>query len=296
MTIDLRRLEYFVAVAEELHFSRAASRLGIAQPPLSQQIQKLETELGARLFDRSRRSVELTDAGRALLPEARRLLAMSQSVANIPRDVQEGRAGRLRIGLTGSTGFRIVPILLRRFRSEYPDVVIQLFELPTADQIERIVDGTLDLGLVREPILQNDLGSASIWSEPLVAAVPSDHPLARASQVGASDLSGESFVMFPRQRGPGLHELVIGMCHDAGFAPRVVQEAVQMQTIIGLVAAGFGISIVPASVQDFRLHGVTYREIEPPVPHSTIAAVWNPGLRSATRDRFLDLALDRSGT
>jgi DNA-binding transcriptional LysR family regulator len=288
--IDLRRLEYFVAVAEELHFSRAAARLGIAQPPLSQQIQKLEAEVGAQLFDRSHRAVALTTAGRALLPEARTLLAMSERVAGIARAVQDGRAGRLRLGLTGSTAFRLVPTLLRHYRSEYPDVVIQLSELPTADQVEQLADGRLDAGLTRAPILGGDLASVIVWSEALLVVLPADHALAGSAAIAVSELAAEPFVLFPRERGPGLYELVSGLCAEAGFAPKVVQEAVQMQTLVGLVAAGFGVSIVPASVRDFRLHGVVYRELQRPAPQSRIALVWNPALTSATRDRFIELA------
>lgn len=288
--LNLRRLEYFVAVAEELHFGRAAERLGIAQPPLSQQIQKLEAELGARLFNRSRRSVALTESGAALLPEARRLLSQSRNVAEIPRDIQEGRSGRVRLGFIGSAGYRIVPELLRRHRERYPDVTLELSELPTADQIDRIEAGRLDLGLVRPPVLRDTVRTAFVWSEPFVAALPVDHRLAELDQIEPSELQDESFVIFPRTRGPGLFETIVGLCEEHGFAPRIVQEAVQMPTIVGLVAAGFGVSIVPASVQDFRLPGVAYRNLSGPLAQSSIALVWNPAMTSAARDRFLEVA------
>ncbi len=290
MTLDLRRLTYFIAVAEELHFSRAAERLGIAQPPLSQQIQKLESELGAQLFDRSRRSVELTAAGRALLPEARKLLALSGQIAQLPRDVTAGRAGRLHIGMTGSTGFRIVPQLLRRFRAAYPKVDIALNELPTTDQIDQILAGEIAVGLARDPQLPRELRSAPIWSEPLVAVLPGDHDLASGGVVDIAGLAAEPFVLFPRSRGPGLHDIITSACREAGFSPHIAQEAVQMQTTIGLVAAGFGVSIVPASVQDFRLHGVAYRQLDDAAPRSTVAAIWHTGMASPVRDRFLEIA------
>lgn len=288
--INLRRLEYFVAVAEELHFGRAADRLGIAQPPLSQQIQKLESELGAQLFDRSRRSVALTDAGAALLPEARRLLAMAGRVAAIPRDVHEGTTGRLRLGFIGSAGYRLVPALLRHSREHTPDMTLELSELPTADQLDRIDDGKLDLGLVRPPVLRNSVRTAFIWTEPFVAVLPAGHQLATQDVIDPSELRDEAFVIFPRGRGPGLFETITRLCEAHGFAPRVTQEAVQMQTIVGLVGAGLGVSIVPASVQDFRLQGVRYVPLTETGVQSTVALVWNPDLTSAARDRFLEIA------
>jgi DNA-binding transcriptional LysR family regulator len=221
---------------------------------------------------------------------------MAAHVGGVARNVEEGSAGRLRLGLTGSTAFRLVPILLRRYRASYPDVTIELLELPTVDQLALVADGDLDAGLVRAPVLRDDLERAIVWEEPLVAVLPDNHPLAAANALAASDLAGEDFVLFPRERGPGLYELVAGWCEGAGFAPRVVQEAIQMQTIVGLVAAGFGISIVPASVQDFRLHGVVYRELRKPAPRSQIALVWNHALTSATRDRFIELATARSAS
>ena len=288
--INLRRLEYFVAVAEELHFGRAAEKLGIAQPPLSQQIRKLEAEFGARLFDRSRRSVALTEAGAALLPEARRLLALSSSVATIPRDIQEGRAGRLRLGFIGSAGYRLVPALLRHSRKRLPSVTFELSELPTVDQLVRIEDGTLDLGLVRPPVFRDSVRTASVWSEPFVAALPADHRLAELEAVDTSQLRDEAFVIFPRGRGPGLFETILRLCEGHGFTPRVAQEAVQMQTIVGLVGAGLGVSIVPASVQDFRLPGVVYRPLKQTEAQSTVALVWNAELTSTARDHFLEIA------
>lgn len=290
MTINLRRLEYFVSVAAELHFGRAAERLGIAQPPLSQQIKKLEGELGARLFDRSRRSVALTEAGAALLPEARRLLALAASVAAIPRDVQEGKTGRLRLGFIGSAGYRLVPALLRHTCEHLPDVTFELSELPTADQLDRIEDGTLDLGLVRPPVLRDSVRTASVWSEPFVAALPAGHRLAALTAIDPAELRDEPFVIFPRGRGPGLFETILRLCETHGFAPHVAQEAVQMQTIVGLVGAGLGVSIVPASVQDFRLPGVVYRPLDQTGEQSTVALVWNPELTSAARDRVLEIA------
>ncbi|CAN5754541.1 LysR family transcriptional regulator [soil metagenome] len=288
--INLRRLAYFVAVAEDLHFGRAAARLGIAQPPLSQQIRKLEAELEAQLFDRSRRKVALTNAGTALLPEARRLLSLADQVTAIPRDIQKGRAGLLRLGFTGSAGYRLIPTLLRHSREHLPDVSFELNELPTADQLARIEDGTLDLGLVRPPVLHGSMRTAFVWTEPFVAVLPAGHRFAEQDEIDPARLRDEPFVMFPRERGPGLFETITRLCETHGFAPRVTQEAVQMPTIVGLVAAGLGVSIVPASVRDFRLRGVKYLPLTETSVQSTVALVWNPELASALRDRWIEVA------
>jgi DNA-binding transcriptional LysR family regulator len=224
---------------------------------------------------------------------------MAEGVADLAGAVATGRAGRLRLGLTGSTAFRLVPILLRHYRSAYPDVTIELVELPTVDQLDEINSGNLEAGLVRAPLLRDDLQSAPVWNEPFVAVLPANHALIERDTIAAGDLATEPFVMFPRERGPGLYDLIASMCEDAGFSPRVVQQAIQMQTIVGLVAAGFGVSVVPASVQDFRLHGIVYRPLKEPAPISTIALVWNDGVPSSTRDRFIELALGQhlaSGT
>lgn len=288
--IDQRRLQYFVAVAEELHFGRAAQRLGIAQPPLSQQIQKLEAELGAQLFERTRRSVALTSAGEALLPEARRLLVMAERAAEHAREVHEGKAGTLRMGMIGSAAYRLVPELLRHYRQRYPQVKFELTEMATADQLDRVEVGTLDLGLVRPPVLREGLRTAVVWSEPLIAALPANHRLAEYEAITVADLRDEPFVLFPRRSGPGLFETISQMCADNGFSPNVVQEAVQMQTIVGFVGAGFGVAIVPASVRDFRLSGVVYRPFREQVPSSNIALIWNEQIPSRLRDRFLQIA------
>jgi DNA-binding transcriptional LysR family regulator len=288
--IDQRRLQYFVAVAEELHFGRAARRLGIAQPPLSQQIQKLEAEIGAQLFERSRRSVELTEAGAALLPEARRLIVMSGRAAKLARDIHEGKAGRLRMGMVGSAAYRLVPELLRHYREHFPDVKFDLTEMATGDQLDQIEIGTLELGLLRPPVLRDGLRTAVVWSEPLIAALPANHRLAAAEKIRVADLRDEPFVLFPKMRGPGLFETISELCAANGFTPDVVQEAIQMQSIVGFVGAGFGVAIVPGSVQDFRLHGVVYRRFREKVPHSNIALVWNETIPSTLRDHFLKVA------
>jgi DNA-binding transcriptional LysR family regulator len=169
-------------------------------------------------------------------------------------------------------------------------VEFDLTEMSTADQLDRVEIGMLDLGLVRPPVLRDGLRTAAVWSEPLIAAIPAGHRLADAPSITVADLRDEPFVIFPRRSGPGLFETISQMCAENGFSPRVVQEAIQMQTIVGFVAAGFGVAIVPGSVQDFRLHGVVYRWFSEPVPCSNISLIWNEQIPSRLRDRFLEVA------
>lgn len=271
--MELRQLRYFVAVAEELHFRRAAERLHMSQPPLSQQIRALEDELGFELLIRTRRRVELTPAGAAFLRDARALLGELEGAVATARRIDAGQTGRLRIGFVGSALLSIVPGTVERFRASRPGVAIELRERSTVDQLRAVAAGVVDVGLVRPPI-EDDRGlrAETVLRERTVAALPAAHPLATLTRVPLRRLAAEPHVLFPRDQAPGFHDLLIGSLAGTGAGPRVIQYAPEMLTIIGLVAAGTGVSLVPASVSRLALDGVTYRPVTG-APRSELVAI-----------------------
>ena len=260
--MELRQLRYFVAVAEELHFRRAAARLHVSQPPLSQQIARLEEELGARLLERTRRRVELTSDGEAFLRDARALLAeLDVAVATVHR-IETGQSGVLRVNFVGSALLSILPGIVQRFRAGRPSVEIELRERSTVEQLRALHSGVIDVGLVRPPIdAESGLRTEAVLRERTVAAIPVRHPLARLRRVPLRRLAAEPLVLFPREQAPGFHDLLTNRLAATGTSPQVVQYAPEMLTIIGLVAAGIGVSPVPASVARLALDGVTYRPL-----------------------------------
>jgi DNA-binding transcriptional LysR family regulator len=288
--MELRQLRYFVAVAEELHFRRAAERLHISQPPLSQQIRALEDELGFVLLIRSRRRVELTPAGAAFLRDARALLGELEGAVATARRIDAGQTGRLRINFVGSALFSIVPGTVERFRRSRPGVEIELHERATVDQLRAVRAGLADVGLVRPPIEHDDeLDVRTVLRERTVAALPAGHALATLSRIPLRRLAAEPLVLFPRDQAPGFHDLLIDALAGAGAAPRVIQYAPEMLTIIGLVAAGTGVSLVPESVQRLGLDGVTYRPVTG-APRSELLAVTRAGDDSALVRAFVSEA------
>jgi DNA-binding transcriptional LysR family regulator len=263
--MELRHLRYFVAVAEELSFSRAAERLYIAQPPLSQQIQQLEKEIGVTLFDRAKRHIQLTDAGHAFLREAQAILARVEAAVETARKTDRGEMGWLRIGFAGVAAYEVLPAILRVFRQQYPHVELQLNELTEAEQQQALYDERIHVGLMRSLTAEDTLpglASQSFSQQPLVVALPSSHPLAALDHIPLASLAQEGFI------GPILHrqshfwQQLVALCEDAGFRPRVAQEAREVQTAIALVAADMGIALVAASVQNLCLSHVVYRSIE----------------------------------
>ena len=273
--MELRQLRYFVAVAEELHFRRAAERLHISQPPLSQQIRALEDELGFALLIRTRRRVELTPAGEAFLRDARALLGELDGAVATARRIDAGQTGRLRIGFVGSALLSIVPGTVERFRASRPGVAIELRERSTVDQLRAVSAGVIDVGLVRPPIDdESGLRAEIVLRERTVAALPTAHPLAALARVPLRRLAVEPLVLFPREQAPGFHDLLIEALAAAGSpaGPRVIQYAPEMLTIIGLVATGLGVSLVPASVSRLALDGVAYRPVVG-APRSELVAI-----------------------
>lgn len=259
--IELRHLRYFIAVAEDLSFSKAAERLGMAQPPLSQQIQRLETLVGHPLFERRPR-VRLTAAGEAFLLAARRALAQVEQGVEATHRAARGEIGTVTVGFAASMILGIVPEVVRAFRKRFPGVDLQLRELSSAAQAQALRDGQIDVGLIREPLpMDKELRFETIGGESFVAVLPPDHPLADQRRIPLTALAEEPFVHFPRQVAPGLYDRILSLCQDAGFHPRVVQEAHEWLTIVGLVEAGMGVSLVPESFRKLKWGKVVYRPL-----------------------------------
>jgi DNA-binding transcriptional LysR family regulator len=290
--MELRHLRYFVAVAEALHFRRAAEKLGIQQPPLSMQIRQLEAEIGAPLLRRAQRRVELTDAGRSFLEDARAILAQAQAAAGRARRAAQGELGRLRVGMINSAPFHpLILRILREYRERHPAVSMTLEEASTPELAERIRTQTLDLAFVR-PLLDEAPGLASehLFDEPLVLALPHHHPLARRKKVALAALSLEPFVLFSRPVGSGLYDQIVSACHRAGFSPRVTQEASQVTSIVNLVAAGLGVSVVPSSMRKIQSEGIVFRPLEDDDAVAQMSLVWRRSDTSATLRNLRALA------
>jgi DNA-binding transcriptional LysR family regulator len=286
--MELRHLRYFVAVAEELHFTRAAARLGIAQPPLSQQIQDLEHELGLELFHRIKRHVVLTDAGRVFLDEARATLATLQAGIARTRRARDGLIGRIRIGFTESASFNpVVTDSIRDYRAAWPDVEVALTESHTTELSAALIAGTIDAAFVRPPLAGAGLQFRSLGREAMVAALPSSHRLAVAEPARLADLAGETFILYPRATRAGLSDLVVAAGLGAGFAVKEGQQAPQLSAAINLVAAGLGISVVPASMQWLKPAGVFYRPLKDG-PFAELGLAWRREEQARAVLNFVD--------
>jgi DNA-binding transcriptional LysR family regulator len=287
---DLRRLRYFAAVAEELSFSRAAERLHMAQPPLSYHVRELESELGTKLLDRNRRRVRLTEAGAALLEEAHRLLAQAERTADTVRRVGKGEVGRVSFGFAASASNDVLPPFLLAFGRRYPGIRLTLQEMNPDQQVAALHERTIDVGLLYLPFADGALESRVVRRAPLVAALPEGHPLAGEPQLAVGALSDEPFVLPPRYRVHGLYHLITETCRRAGFVPRAVQEAWLMQTLVGLVAGGMGVALVPASLQNLQRTGVVYKELQGPTPEVEMGLVWRRDDASPVLKSFLEVA------
>src|ERR1700722_10356628 len=263
--MELRHLRYFVAVAEEGHVTRAAERLGIQHPPLSQQIQALERELDVQLFRRKPRGVELTPAGRALFDEAKAILARATEAIAVTKRAARGEAGRIGLGFTSSASFHpFVPRAIRAFRETHPLVAFSLEESGTVELVEALRAEAIDAAFVRSPIgAPTDLTVHPILDEPMVVALPSGHELAGPGDpLVLAALAGETFILYRRPVGPGLHDAIIAACDRAGFSPQIGQEAPRMLSTLSLVAAGLGVTVVPASMSRLEAEGVVYRPLD----------------------------------
>ncbi|MES2759063.1 MAG: LysR family transcriptional regulator [Pseudomonadota bacterium] len=313
MNIDLRQLRYFVTVAEELHFGRAATRLHMTQPPLSQTIQALEELLGAALFLRSRRGVSLTPAGAALLPEARRMLAQSAELPELVRRAAAGESGRLALAFVSSADYSVLPPFLRTYRAQFPQVQIVLQEATSDLQVEDLLHNRIDAGLLIPPLpdkARAELDYLKVLSEPLILAAPAgldalrgrgpadrgpadrgpaDRGPADRGPVWLKDLPPLPLIIFPRPIAPALHDAILGCFHAAGVTPEIGQQAIQMQTIVSLVSAGMGLALVPQSVSNLMRPGVEYRALHDHSPLVETGLAWRRDNRSPVLLGFLDL-------
>ncbi|WP_020389233.1 LysR family transcriptional regulator [Kribbella catacumbae] len=276
--LPLPQLHAFVVLAEELHFGHAAARLGIAQPPLSQQIRRLEDKVGHALFSREPGRVTLTPVGRELLPVAQRALTDIADGLSAARAVGSGEAGRLRIGFAASLALTVLPGMLRTFRQRFPGVQLDIREMTTAPQLTALHDKTIDVGLLREPpAAETELEFRTVLRESFVAVLPAAHPLATQRTVQPAQLADSPFVLLPRDVGPQLHDQITGLCTAAGFTPQIAQHAVEWQTVCALVEAGLGVSLAPASIRHIRLRGVAFRRIQPSTARTRVAVAWLKG-------------------
>jgi DNA-binding transcriptional LysR family regulator len=259
--IEFRHLRYFLAVAETLHFSKAAAQLGMAQPPLSQQIRSLERILGYPLFQRTTRGVRLTKVGEYFRERARNTVARMQDDVEMARRLGSGHEGVLTVGFSGSVMLTTLPKAIERYRRLYPKVELRLRELVTAEQMPSLLDGTLDLGFLRDGEPLDGLTLESILRERFIAVLPTRHKLAGKVTIRPGDLRNEAFVLFARRMGPLAFDRTIACCEAEGFRPNVVQVAPQWPTVVRLVAAGSGISLAPACVANFAMPGVVYKKV-----------------------------------
>jgi DNA-binding transcriptional LysR family regulator len=283
--MELRHLRYFVAVAEELHFRRAAARLHISQPPLSQQIRQLEAELDVQLLERSRRRVELTAAGEAFYQRAREILQAVDDAARLARQVQRGEVGTLSVGFVGSAMYSVVPEVLRAFRARHAAVGLRLRELNSAAAVGQLENGRIDVAFVRPDSPHPGIALETILREPIIAALPESHPLAGRERLSLRDLAGEPLVMLSRSGSPGVRDALEAAIARLGGDDQLVQEAAEMQTVIGLVAAGVGLSLVPDSVRSLVRDGVVYRPLTHG-PSIELALAWREGDRSPVLGAF----------
>jgi DNA-binding transcriptional LysR family regulator len=287
--IELRHLRYFLAVAETLHFSKAAQRLGIAQPPLSQQIKRLEQLLGHRLFDRTTRGVKLTLAGQLLAERARSTIEKVQDDLAQVRRLGRGEEGTLTVGFAGSVMFTDLPAAIESYRRRYPKVELRLRELNTSAQIAALLTGTLDLGFLRDADPSDGIEISTLIEERYVAVLPRAHALARRRSLRVRDLQKEPFILFARRMGPLAFDRTIACCEKNGFRPNIVQDAPQWPTLVRLVAAGLGVSLAPACVATVAIPGAVYREIHAAC-RTTVDLGFKTGSATTLASNFMEIA------
>jgi DNA-binding transcriptional LysR family regulator len=302
VTVELRQLEYFLVVAEELNFRRAAERLHMTQPPLSQAIRQLEQELELTLFERTTRQVRLTAAGEVFRQRVIRLLRQLNEDVVEARGVANGLAGQLGLGFVPSATLEILPPLLRVYRSRFPQVRLVLHELSPEQQVHGLRNGSLDCACFylppgdTPPFGDHTLNAIPISREPLVVALPSDHKLAASRRINLGSLACEPFVMVSGHPGPGLRDIVLEQCRQGEFLPNVVQEAAMIQTIAGLVASGVGVALLPASVRRLQRYGVAYRPLDKNPLHVRMGVVWHDSTENAVVGGFIKVAQDSAAT
>ena len=293
--MELRHLRYFVALAEELHFGRAATRLHVAQPALSQQLQQLERELGVTLLARTKRRVALSEPGRAFLAEARRTLSAASVAARAARRAAAGEVGSLRLGYVDLATWLNFPAILRTFRQRFPEIDVSLTELHRESQREALLREELDVGFFALAERDQGLTGFPVARDPLFVALPAEHALAARSTIPLEILAEESWVLFPRELRTVYVELVLAACRQAGFVPRIAQEASQVHTLAGLVSAGVGLTLLPSAMAAAPRAGVVHRPLAGTVPELLLHVIWRQGDLSPPAARFVAVARELAG-
>ncbi|RMX04284.1 LysR family transcriptional regulator [Corticibacter populi] len=286
--MELRHLRYFIALAEELHFGRAAQRLAISQPPLSVAIRQLEEDMGARLFERNSKEVRLTAAGEHLLPRAHQLLADTKEIAAEVRGVAQGQGGHLRVGFVASSIYRGLPQALQQFQRQHPQVRLDITELNTSEQVTAISAGRLDFGLVHGSHLPGNLHSSLLVKEPFLCCLPAGHPLARQDPIDLRSLEGERLILFSRSASPLYHEQVLGLLRSAGVEPEHLHEVRHWLTVVALVSRGLGVALVPYAMRRTRLPGTVFLPLAGRHPPSATLAIWRKGPANPLIEVLLD--------
>jgi DNA-binding transcriptional LysR family regulator len=287
--MELRHLKYFIAVAEELNFRRAAERLHMEQPPLSRQIRQLEEELSVELFLRSTQGVFLTEAGQAFLGEARLTLAQAERSAQVAKQFNDVQRKKLTIGFSICVFDRLLAQIVQTFRETSPEVAIELKEMHTTPQIKALLSGEIDVGFVFLPVDQPDILTEVVLHESLVIALPEAHPLASLPTIPLSLLADEPFIIFPRSVRPDFYDLIIRLCQQAGFQPKIVQEATPPEVAVSFVEAGAGVSLMAAGAKKRHSAGVVYRALGESTPYLDIAVAWHRRRSIAIVNQFLDV-------
>ena len=287
--MELRQLRYFMAVAEELSFVRAAKRVGISQPPLSRQIANLEAEIGTTLFNRNKHGVTITEAGTALHQELREILPRLEGAIKTTQRAAKGQVGTLALGFGGSAVYTFTPALLRHFRRNFPDVELSLRNVPVTSQLDALLDQCIDIGFIILPVDNDAIATRVLLRDKLTVALPSGHPLTRQKTISVNELSGSDFLVFPRSRNFGFYNKVIDLCTHAGFMPNIVQDISPLESQIGLVAAGVGVAIVPSVAQKFRLTEVEFRPLRERTAYVEFAMAWRKSNTSPAVRAFIEV-------
>ncbi|WP_194917962.1 LysR substrate-binding domain-containing protein [Novosphingobium sp. NBM11] len=292
--MDLRQLRYLIALAEELNFTRAAARCNVSQPPFSRAIRDLETDIGARLFDRDKHRVALTAAGASMVEDARRSLAMIEEGRHRAQRTAAGYSGTLTFGFGGSTVYSLLPSLVAGFRRIAPDVLIGFRAMPVLNQIEALREGVIDIGILRLPVFDEMIATRFVYAEPLIVALPAGHPLlADSSAITIGQLASSPFVTYEPTRGFNFHADLLALCSLASFAPDIVHQAPTTEAVVGIVACGEGVAILPASAERLRMRGVSFRPLNLGSAPEALGSVrfglaWRRGMETPIIRRFLE--------
>ena len=286
--LSLRQLESFVAVAEDLNFGRAARRLNISQPPLTRQIQALESELGVMLFRRTKRLVELTDAGIILLGDARALLRQLEETIGSVRIAARGEGGYLSVGFEGVAMYDVIPRSVKAFQDRYPAVNVTLHDMSSAEQTAALHNHRIAIGFVAGKVKDRKIANEVVLREPVILALPANHALARHRVVPFKALAGQQILMCPRHHNPAMYDQLLAMCHRAGFTPKIVYQPPEMQLVLGFIASGLGVAVVPAALQKLHRSDVVYRPMRPAGPETELSFIRLKANDSLLVSRFRD--------